>query len=162
MTGIETQVTYLTECPEDTLGSITLLKDLRKTFSPLLRRSLASKTLSLNLTSWQLLYFFAVVCLTGSSYRFRCLFKETRRLLAPKSPHCLCDQHFPRLFYIVCQAKGLTFCSKHFFISKCSLWFLSHFILIPNCLQPTKNDCELYVCIMDSFCGLSGMFTLNN
>lgn len=121
MTRTIYKLTYLTWCLKATLGSITLLKDLRKTFSLLLRRSLASKTLSLNLTSQQLLYFFAVVCLTGSSYRFRCLFKETRRLLALKFPHCLCDQHFPRLFYIVCQAKGLTFCSKHFFISKCSL-----------------------------------------
>lgn len=121
LTGMIHKITYLIQCLKATLGSITLLKDLRKTFSPLLRRFLAQKTLSFNFTSQQLLCFFAVVCLTGSSYRFRCLFKETGRLLALKFPYCLCVQHFPRLFCIVCQVKGLTFCSKHFFISKCSL-----------------------------------------
>lgn len=51
MTRTIYKLTYLTWCLKATLGSITLLKDLRKTFSLLLRRSLASKTLSLNLTS---------------------------------------------------------------------------------------------------------------
>lgn len=50
MTRMIHKLTYLTWCLKATLGSITLLKDLRKTFS-LLLRSLASKTLSLNLTS---------------------------------------------------------------------------------------------------------------
>ena len=41
LTGMIHKITYLIPCLKATLGSITLLKDLRKTFSPLLRRFLA-------------------------------------------------------------------------------------------------------------------------
>lgn len=51
LTGMIHKITYLIQCLKATLGSITLLKDLRKTFSPLLRRFLAQKTLSFNFTS---------------------------------------------------------------------------------------------------------------
>lgn len=51
MTGTKHIVTFLTGCLKATLRFITFLEDLKKTFSLLLRRPLASKTLSLNLTS---------------------------------------------------------------------------------------------------------------
>lgn len=41
LTGTIHKITYLIQCLKATLGSITFLKDLRKTFSPLLRRFLA-------------------------------------------------------------------------------------------------------------------------
>lgn len=40
LTGMIHKITYLIQCLKATLGSITLLKDLRKTSSPLLRRFL--------------------------------------------------------------------------------------------------------------------------
>lgn len=44
MAGIIYKIAYLTPCQKVTLRSVTLYKDLRKTFSPLQRRSLALKT----------------------------------------------------------------------------------------------------------------------
>lgn len=51
MAGIIYKITYLTPCQKVTLRSITLCKDLRKTFGLLQRRFLALKTLSLDFTS---------------------------------------------------------------------------------------------------------------